>query len=149
MAANLAILFGASPETTHDIEKLRPTPVALVLGCPPTVASGRSNAFFESRMDAAATLYNSKKIERLLLSGSATAHYNEPEAMKKALIQRGVPEDALILDTEGNRTIESVQRAINHFQLDEFVIISQAFHTPRAVFLAIHYGANVQDSFSN
>ena len=144
VAANLLILFETSSRTTSELDRIVPTDVGLVLGCPPTTKAGRPNSFFETRMDAAADLYKSNKVKRLLLSGSATRHYNEPTAMRNALVQRGIPEDSLVLDTEGNRTMESILRAIDHFGLSDFIVVSQGFHTPRAAFLGDHFGALVQ-----
>ncbi len=69
LISNLAILFGASETITTETDKLRSAPVALVLGCPPTVAKDRPNSFFESRMDAASALYQSGKVQQMFTGG--------------------------------------------------------------------------------
>jgi SanA protein len=140
---NLGILFGAQDHLYSDVEKVPYREVGVVLGCPPKVPGGQPNRFFLSRITAAAALFRAGKVSRLLLSGTATPYYDEPKAMYEALVERGVPPGALLLDPEGHRTIESIHRAIHVFGFAQFTIISQAFHNSRAVFLAQHFEADV------
>ena len=60
--------------------------------------------------------------------------------MKQALISKGVPEDRIVLDYAGFRTLDSVVRAKEVFGNEQFIIISQQFHNERALFLALHNG---------
>ena len=60
--------------------------------------------------------------------------------MKAALIERGVPADALTLDDAGFRTLDSVVRAKEVFGQRKLTVITDRFHAYRAVFLAEHYG---------
>lgn len=111
--------------------------VALVLGCSPWVADGRDNAFFLTRMAAAAELYHSGKASLLLLSGdNSRPSYDEPTAMKRSLLARGVPSSQLVLDYAGLRTLDSVVRAKEVFGLTRVIVVSQHFHNVRAVYLA-------------
>lgn len=76
--------------------------------------------------------------------------YNEPEEMKQALIATGIPEQQIILDYAGLRTLDSVIRAHLIFGLERFTLISQEFHNERAIFLAQQnhlqvIGYNAQD----
>lgn len=113
--------------------------VALVLGTSHKVA-GKANPFFEKRMDAAAELYHLKKIEHFLVSGdNSTKFYNEPHEMQKALIARGVPASAITLDYAGLRTLDSVVRCKEIFGQDKIVIITQSFHSYRALFISDFY----------
>lgn len=121
----------------RDVDKLPSYEVGLLLGTSPSV-NGMNNIFFSTRIEAAKTLYERGKIQHILVSGdNATKSYNEPEAMKKALIKAGIPESAITLDYAGFRTLDSVVRAREIFgQADGFIIISQPFHVERALFLA-------------
>lgn len=112
--------------------------VALVLGTSPTLGGGRwSNPFFENRMDAAAALFRAGKVRHLLVSGdNGAARYDEPTAMRDALIARGVPVGAITLDYAGFRTLDSVVRARSVFGLDRLTIVTDDFHVARALFLA-------------
>lgn len=112
----------------------------VVLGTSPLLRSGRENPFFHNRIQAAASLYLEGKIEKVLLSGDfSPPYYNEPENMKTAIMEKGVPEEALVIDPQGYRTYNSVLRANRTYGLDSFLVISQAFHAERAVFLARRY----------
>lgn len=83
----------------------------LLLGTSRTVRSGRPNAYFYNRVDAAAALYHAGKVEYLVISGdNGRKGYNEPQDMKEALVGRGVPAEAIYLDYAGFRTYDSVVR---------------------------------------
>lgn len=122
---------------TADVPKSR---VALVLGTSPKF-EGRKNLYFEGRMMAAAALYKAGKVEKILASGdNGTRYYDEPTAMKKSLMEKGVPASAIVLDDAGLRTLDSVVRAHRVFGLKECVIVTDDFHLSRALFLAGHEG---------
>lgn len=80
------------------------------------------------------------KPEKLNISSSAAIirkeDYNEPEEMKKALMQKGIPEKSIYLDYAGFRTLDSVVRAKEVFGQNRLTIISQRFHNKRAIYLA-------------
>jgi SanA protein len=98
---------------------------------------GKPNTFFENRLAAAVALYNSGKIADIIVSGdNRAANYNEPEAMRRQLVKRGIPADRIYLDYAGRRTLDSVVRCGEVFGQTRFTIISQRFHNKRAVFLA-------------
>lgn len=118
-------------------ENVPEAPVALVLGTAPTTRFGSTNTYFTSRIHAAKTLFDSGKIRHLIVSGdNRRVDYNEPEAMKTALIRLGIPAEKITCDYAGLRTLDSVVRAREIFGQEKFVVISQAFHCERAVFLA-------------
>ena len=56
--------------------------------------------------------------------------------MQRDLIELGVPEDYIMLDYAGVRTLDSVFRAKKVFGLDRVTIVSQQFHCERALYLA-------------
>tara|TARA_B100001093_G_scaffold290235_1_gene277158 strand:- start:47 stop:706 length:660 start_codon:yes stop_codon:yes gene_type:complete len=127
--------------TTYAVEKLIPKKVGIVLGCAPYVARGQKNLFFEGRMDAAYQLYASGGVEYLLLSGDNKYYeYNEPLAMKRALIKRGVDEAVLILDFAGFRTLDSIARAKMVWGLKDAIVVSQEFHNERALLIGDKFG---------
>jgi SanA protein len=86
-------------------------------------------------------LYNEGKIDQFLLSGdNRTRYYNEPLEMRKALIARGVPPSAITLDYAGLRTLDSVVRSKEIFGQHQLTIITQPFHSYRALFIGDYYG---------
>ena len=92
-------------------------------------------------MDVSAQLYHAGYASHLLLSGdNQTVVYNEPAAMREALLQRGVPNTALTLDPAGFRTLESILRARTVFGVRKPIIVTDDFHLPRALFLCATTG---------
>ena len=66
--------------------------MGLVLGTSEKQRGGGDNPYFQFRMDAAARLFRMGKVKRLLLSGDhRQSDYNEPEAMRRALLARHLP----------------------------------------------------------
>ena len=99
--------------------------------------NGNNNLYFDYRILAAVELYKAGKIKYILISGdNRKKDYNEPEEMKKALIQKGVPAKFIYLDYAGFRTLDSVVRAKEVFGQNQLTIISQRFHNERAIYLA-------------
>ncbi|WP_417589361.1 SanA/YdcF family protein [Owenweeksia hongkongensis] len=136
-----AVEHYSSPLVFDDIEKLPATKVAVLLGTSSNLVNGGKNQYFENRMNAAAELYKSGKVEYLLVSGdNRQRNYNEPVAMQAALIKRSVPQDKIVLDYAGFRTLDSMVRAKRVFGQSKFIVVSQKFHNERAVYIAHHRG---------
>ncbi len=125
-------------DNTNDIPYNR---VGLVLGTNPKVKSGKDNFYFIYRIKACAELYKAKKISKILVSGdNHKKDYDEPECMKQALIAEGIPEEDIVLDYAGFRTLDSIVRAKEIFGQKKITIISQQFHNERAIYLALSNG---------
>jgi SanA protein len=137
-AINLWMVRSAHSQIVTDLAQLPANDVALVLGTAPKLGRGRwKNPFFENRMDAAAQLYHAGKARHLLASGdNRHRNYDEPSAMRDALLARGVPSSAITLDYAGFRTLDSLARARAVFQLQRLTVVTDGFHQPRALFLA-------------
>lgn len=139
--ANHAVSSAAKGRVKGSFEGVAPSRVGLVLGTSPDLSDGSANLYFEYRMDAAAKLYHKGSVERFLVSGANPSHdYDESTAMKLALIRRGVPAELIARDYAGFRTLDSIVRAKEVFGCDEVLIISQAFHVERALYLADQHG---------
>lgn len=124
-----------------ELEVLPHRRVGLVLGCVPLLPGGRKNLYFEARMKAAAELYHARKVDYLLVSGDNHRHgYDEPTAMRDALVNRRVPQARIVLDYAGLRTLDSIVRAKEIFGQSEVIIVSQQFHNERALYLAQAFG---------
>ena len=93
------------------------------------------------RVTAAANLYFAGKVEKLLLSGdNRFVEYNEPEAMRQLALKLGVPSEAIVRDYAGRRTYDTCYRAGAIFGVDEAILVTQAFHMPRALYLCNRLG---------
>lgn len=122
-------------DATYSLETVPSKPVVLVPGAGLN-ASGGPSAPLKDRLDAAITLYRQGKVQKLLLTGDNTEiTYNEPGAMQIYALEQGVPEEDLVLDYAGRRTYDSCYRAHHIFGLDEVIVVTQAYHLPRALFL--------------
>lgn len=115
--------------------------VALVLGAP-EYSGGRHSPVLEGRLQAAAELYHAGKVKTLVVSGASRPEkfYDEIAAMTRKLLEMDVPEDAIVQDGKGIRTLDSVLRMRDVFGYDDFITISQRDHCERALYLADHHG---------
>lgn len=149
---NIWVEYQTQDRVYTDMQKIPSKNIALVLGASKFAKGGQINLYFKYRIDAAEQLYKTGKVKHLLVSGDNRSHfYNEPMDMKKSLVQRGIPENAITLDYAGLRTLDSIVRAKEIFSQDDFIIVSQAFHNQRALFICDFYkikaiGFNAQDA---
>ena len=140
---NRRIKKNASQKLYTEITETPKNNVGLLLGTSPKLKNGNNNLYFDYRIFATLELYKAGKINYILISGdNRKENYNEPEEMKKALMQRGVPEKYIYLDYAGFRTLDSVVRAKEVFGQSRLTIISQRFHNERAIYLAEKNGIN-------
>lgn len=122
-------IFGKGPDIAR-------CDVALVPGTSPRVGKF-ANPFFEGRVNSAAALWHAGKVRHFLLSGdNSQKDYDEPTAMRAALLFRGVPANAMTLDYAGFRTLDSLVRAREVFGLSRLIVVSDGWHLPRVLFLA-------------
>ncbi len=133
-----------------EVAAVPPTQVGLVFGTSDRV-NGRENLYFRYRIDAAVRLWKAGKLKTLIVSGdNRSRYYNEPEKMKQALSERGIPAERIVCDYAGLRTLDSVVRAKEVFGAVSILFISQRFQNERAIYLAKAngikaYGFNAQD----
>lgn len=129
--------------------------VALLLGTGKRLGNGQENPYYRNRVEAAAKLWHEGRVDYILASGdNSKPGYDEPSDMTIDLVDAGVPFDAIYRDYAGLRTLDSVVRAKKIFGLSDCVIISQAFHNERALYLARAAGIqaigyNARDVYAN
>lgn len=93
------------------------------------------------RVETAVELYRSGKVEKILMTGDhGSITYDEVNSMRKYAQSRGVPAGDIFMDHAGFSTYESMYRAREIFQVRSAVVITQAFHLPRAVYTARELG---------
>jgi vancomycin permeability regulator SanA len=133
--------IGGQADRVYSVQECPARPVALVLGCAPALADGRENLFFRHRIACAAEIFQAGKAEFLLVSGdNSRKDYDEPTAMKDALVALGVPEARVYLDYAGFSTLDSVVRARKVFGQERMLIVSQRDHAMRALYIAQSHG---------
>lgn len=140
---NFFVVRSTKPFLYDSTESVPTNRVGLVFGTART-NNGLPNIFFTRRITAAADLYAAEKVEKILVSGdNGTESYNEPQDMKEALIEKGVPEEDIILDYAGFSTLDSVIRAKEVFGQTSYTVISQRFQNERAVFIGRHHDIEI------
>ncbi|MBN1973793.1 MAG: YdcF family protein [Sedimentisphaerales bacterium] len=133
----------SSDRLFRDINDVPHRRAALVLGCG-RIFDGHINLFYLHRINAAVELWNSGKIDAIVVSGdNSRKDYDEPTSMKSDLIARGIPAEYITIDYAGFRTLDSIVRAEKVFNLEDYIIISQPFHCSRAIYLAFQYDQDV------
>ena len=141
VTCNLVIKNTAKGKTFYDTSKIPKNRVGLVLGTSNRITDGSSNPYYMYRIEATIALYNAGKIEFILVSGdNGSIYYNEPNTIKKDLVNAGIPEKVIFLDYAGFRTLDSMVRAKFIFGLDKVTVISQEFHNERAIYIAKQKG---------
>ena len=140
LSCYLLVCINAKGKTLNDVQDIPFNEVGLLLGTSPITSNGEHNYYFDERIKAAAMLYHSGKIRRIIASGgdySSNGGCNELIAMRDSLIKLGVPDSLISLDYQGTRTLHSITKIKN---LGSITIISQKYHNERAIYLAEHYG---------
>lgn len=134
--------YQARGKIHQDVTSAPAKDIALVLGTSKYIGKIR-NPYYTYRINAAIELYKQDKVRGFLLSGdNAHRSYNEPWTMKRDLLAAGIPEERIFLDYAGFRTLDSIVRAKQIFNVDNIAIVTQTFHCDRALFIAQHYKTN-------
>ncbi len=109
---------------------------AMVLGNR-VYAGGVPSPELEFRLETGRELYAAGRTRRVIVSGLARPDlgYDEPAGMAAWLQARGVPASDLVLDRGGYRTAASMADAAAA-GVRRLLIVSQAYHLPRALYLA-------------
>jgi len=140
LISNVWVIKSTQGQVFDTVDHLPENHVGLVLGTTNKLKSGEDNPYFTGRIKAAAALYHSGKIKNIILSGyNRSRYYNEPLRMKSALLEEKVAERDIILDDAGLRTLDSIVRCKEIFGNDSVTIITQRFHTYRALFISDYY----------
>ncbi|MFT3989859.1 MAG: ElyC/SanA/YdcF family protein [Luteolibacter sp.] len=134
--ANLTAVWASHGRLFTEVDQLPKSKVGLVFGTTDKV-NGNENPYFRYRIDAAVRVWKAGKIDTLIVSGdNRSRYYNEPEKMRQALVERGVPGERIVSDYAGLRTLDSVVRAKEIFGATDLLFISQRFQNQRAIYLA-------------
>ena len=145
VSANVWI-WGASAGRIEELgapDDTAAAPVAIVLGAA-VYPSGEPSPWLRYRLDTAARLYRSGRVEAILVSGdNGRENYNEPVAMRRYLVAAGIPAEAIALDYAGFDTYDTCVRARRIFGIERALLVTQDFHEPRAVAICRSVGLDV------
>jgi len=131
---------------TAHLEELHPADVIVVFGA--AEYSGHPSPVLRARLDHAFDLYERHLAPVVITTGGAAADptFSEGGVGKDYLRKRGVPENALIAETQGSDTAQSARRiaVIMHANgLRSCIAVSDAYHVFRIRKLLEHEGLQV------
>ncbi len=96
---------------------------------------GQPSKRLQRRLDRAIELYENKYFKYVIVSGGIGKEgFDEARVMKDYLIQAGIPEDRIILDSKGSNTFMTAKNSIEiveEMNLNSVMIISQYYHISR------------------
>jgi vancomycin permeability regulator SanA len=141
VAAGLAVLVLAPFVVVQAVGRAHVADAADVPGSDAIVVPGAGlrpdgspSTYLRRRLDAAAELYSRGVAPVVLVSGDAHDDYDEPGSMRAWLLDRGVPDDAILLDREGFDTHATCTRAVSEYGVATAVVVTQDYHLPRTLF---------------
>lgn len=145
VSINLWILGKTHSRIEHELPLCGPERVGIVFGTSHWTRSGVRNPHFDARINAASRLLRLGRAEHLLLSGdNRTRQYNEPIVMWRELRAQHVRDADMTLDYAGFSTFDTLARAKGVFGVEQALLITQAWHLPRALFIADALGLEAQ-----
>ncbi len=117
-----------------------PADAVMVLGAL-VYPNGTPSDVLADRLLHAYELYKNGKAKKILVSGDhGTKRYDEVNAMKDFLMQKGVPREDIFMDHAGFDTYDSMFRAKSIFMINTLLVSTQAFHMNRALYIARKLG---------
>ncbi len=148
VALRLWIILSTQVEisTVADVQE---APAAIVFGAG-LKRDGSPTLILQDRVETAVQLYNQGKVSKLLMSGdNRFIDYNEPASMREYAIGLGVPAEDIVLDYAGRSTYDTCYRAKDIFGLEKAILVTQAFHMPRAIYSCRALGLEVTGVIAN
>ena len=152
--ALIAIVFSAAailsiiPSILHDSrqQQLHPADVIIVLGA--AEYDGRPSPVFRARLDHARDLYRQGLAPVVITTGGAASDpkFSEGGVGRDYLMRKGVPEAALIAETEASDTAQSALRVaaiMRAHDMRSCIAVSDAYHVFRIRKLLEHQGVQV------
>ncbi len=134
--ANAYVLLSEQGDSTSYVADVPRAEAAIVPGAL-VKPNGKMSPMLADRVRQAAALWHAGKVKKVLVSGDHhTWAYDEPDTMRKALVQAGVPPRDVFEDHAGFDTWATMVRARGIFGVHDAVVVTQGFHMPRALFLA-------------
>lgn len=113
----------------------------MVLGCSVKPGGEPSDMLYD-RMVTGTELYHMGAAASLLITGDSENpdDYDETSVMEEIAFTEEVPEEAVMVDTVGLSTYDSIKRAVAQLEGKKVVIVTQEYHLYRAVYIARKLG---------
>ena len=135
---NAYALLSARSEL-YALEKAEEMPkgadAVLVLGAG-VRSDGTPSDMLQDRLLCALALYERGICDKIIVSGDHGAKdYDEVNVMKNYLVARQVPSECIFMDHAGFSTYESLYRAKFVFGAEKLIIVTQKYHSYRALMI--------------
>jgi uncharacterized SAM-binding protein YcdF (DUF218 family) len=147
VALGLVFVFLAHA-VVHDAreQQLLPADAIIVFGA--AEYDGRPSPVFKARLDHAYSLFRKGLAPMVITTGGAAAdpNYSEGGVGHDYLMRRGIPETALIAETQASDTSESAQRVaviMRANRMGNCIAVSDAYHVFRIRKMLEHEGLQV------
>jgi uncharacterized SAM-binding protein YcdF (DUF218 family) len=130
-------------------DEARPADVIVVLGA--AEYRGKPSPVLRARLDHALELYRQGMAPRILTTGGAGGDpvWTESEVGRRYLSEKGVPVEAIILEAQGESTMESTTAAaeiLRRMGLHSCIVVSDGYHIYRAKRMLESQGLTVYGS---
>jgi uncharacterized SAM-binding protein YcdF (DUF218 family) len=124
-------------------DEARPADVIVVLGA--AEYAGRPSPVFRARLDHALNLYHRGIAPMMITTGGKgeDPQFSEGGVGRKYLIEHGVPDEAIIAETQSDNTDEATERVATIMQkngMKSCVVVSDGYHLYRAKQMLGRYG---------
>lgn len=140
-----ALFFFRMSSRFYSVDTVDKMPWGIVFGAGLYRPDRTCSCALLERLDKAAELYHAGIVKKLLLSGACTdILYNEPEAMRLYLEDQGIPREAMILDPDGLRSLQTLKNARDKYGIRAAILITQRFHMPRCLLLSDAVGIRAE-----
>lgn len=115
----------------------------VVCGCP-AADGGSPSRVMKTRVEKAVSLWQEGKAGKLIFSGAAVKNsYVEAEVMKTCALDMGVPEDAVITETEAVSTYHNmklVKPLMEKYGFKNCIVVTNSWHLRKAAHYADKFG---------
>ena len=142
LAGDLYVLRATRDAVVAELSRTPARPYAIVLGNQVS-PSGVPSRELAARLEMGRQLYRAGLARRIIVSGLVVEGYDEPDAMAAWLESRGVAPADVVIDRGGYRTAASMADARAR-GVDSLLVVSQAYHLPRAVSLCRGLGMDAE-----
>lgn len=123
----------------NNYNKINDVDAIVVLGA--GVWDNGPSPMLRDRLDKAIELYNEGISKKIIMTGDhGRKDYDEVNAMKEYVVERGIPSSDVFMDHAGFSTYDSMYRAKYIFNAKNIVIVSQEYHLYRSIYIANKLG---------
>jgi uncharacterized SAM-binding protein YcdF (DUF218 family) len=124
-------------------DEIAPADVILIFGNK-VRTDGTPSKELQSRLDEGVELYNQGIAPLVIVSGGLGKEgYQEAEVMEKYLVAKGIPENNIVEDGDGNNsylTAKNLKSIANDRGIKKVIIVSQYYHILRAKLALSKFG---------